>query len=201
MFDYIKGKFEEKTPTYVVLENEGTGFHIQISLNTFSAIKNADHGKLFTHMVIRNDNQAISTFALYGFNSLDERTLFLDLTSVSGVGNNTALLILSSFGPADLIVIITSGDVATLQKIKGIGAKTAQRIVVDLKDKLGKMVTGTDIPTYKGNTVRSESLSALLTLGFNRKLAEKAVDKVIQKVDDGTSVEEVIKEALANLAG
>jgi len=196
MFDYIKGKFEEKTPTYVVLENEGTGFHIQISLNTFSAIKNADHGKLFTHMVIRNDNQAISTFALYGFNSLDERTLFLDLTSVSGVGNNTALLILSSFGPADLIVIITSGDVATLQKIKGIGAKTAQRIVVDLKDKLGKMVTGTDSPTYKVNTV-----SALLTLGFNRKLAEKAVDKVIQKVDDGTSVEEVIKEALANLAG
>jgi Holliday junction DNA helicase RuvA len=150
-------------------------------------------------VVIRHESQASSTFGIYGFSGKDERRLFLQLTSVSGVGNNTAILILSSFGPADLMHVITSGDVANLQKIKGIGAKTAQRIIVDLKDKLGK-VTDTKIPAYEGNTVRSESLSALLTLGFNRKVAEKAVDKVLQDLGNTASVEEVIREALGNLA-
>lgn len=199
MYEYIKGKFTEITPTRVTVENEGVGYLVHISLNTFSSIKDQDHGKLFTHVVIRHESQASSTFGIYGFAGQDERRLFLQLTSVSGVGNNTAILILSSFGPSELMQVISSGDVANLQKIKGIGAKTAQRIIVDLKDKLGK-VTDTKIPAYEGNTVRSESLSALLTLGFNRKVAEKAVDKVLQGKGHTTSVEEVIKEALGHLA-
>jgi Holliday junction DNA helicase RuvA len=199
MYEYIKGKFTEATPTHVVVENEGIGYLVHISLNTFSTIKGLNHGQLFTHVVIRHESQASSTFGIYGFSTNEERRLFLQLTSVSGVGNNTALLILSSFGPSDLMHIISSGDVDNLQKIKGIGAKTAQRIIVDLKDKLNK-VTDTKIPAYEGNTVRSESLSALLTLGFNRKVAEKAVDKVLQDQGNSTSVEQVIKEALGHLA-
>jgi holliday junction DNA helicase RuvA len=196
MFDYIKGKVEEITPAFAVLENEGIGYRIHISLNTYSAIKDLKHTTLYTYVVIRNESQASSNFALYGFSGHSERSLFMHLISVSGVGNNTALLVLSSFGASDLTQIIVSKDVAALQKIKGIGAKTAQRIILDLQDKVGK-VTGDDIPSYKGNTIRAESLSALLTLGFNRKLAEKAVDKVLQNSGSDATVEQVVKEALA----
>ena len=199
MFDYIKGKIEEVTPTFAVLENEGKGYRISISLNTYSTIKEQKFVKLYAYVAIRHESQATSNYAIYGFSGEAERELFFNLISVSGVGNNTALLILSSFGPNDLINMISGKDAGSLQKIKGIGAKTAQRIIVDLQDKLGK-VTGAEFPAYEGNTIRSESLSALLTLGFNRKLAEKAVDKVLQKGSSETTVEEVVKVALANQA-
>ena len=198
MFEYIKGKIISISPTAAILENSGIGYHIQVSLNTFTSIKDKKDTCLYTYAVIRNESQATSSYALYGFFDKNERKLFLHLISVSGVGNNTALLILSSLGPAELITVIGGGDTASMQKIKGIGAKTAQRIIVDLQDKIGK-ISDIKIPAFEGNTVQSESLSALLTLGFNRISAEKAVNKVISTSNE-QSVEQVIKQALSHLA-
>ncbi len=199
MYEYVKGKIVNLTPTYVIIEVQGIGYHIHISLNTFTAIKDSREAKLFTHAVIRTETQSSSNMAMYGFSDEQERNLFLQLTSVSGVGNNTALLILSSYGPEELVSLIGGGDVASMQKIKGIGAKTAQRIIVDLKDTVGK-VTGIKIKPYEGNTIRSESLSALLTLGFNRSSAEKALEKALPASDSDATVEQVIKVALGHLS-
>ncbi len=176
------------------------GYQVQISLHTYSAIKDLKEVQLFTHCIIKNESQASSLFAIFGFAEETERTLFMELISVSGVGNNTAQLILSSFEPHRLIQSIASGDVGALQKVKGIGSKTAQRIIIDLKDKMSKSSGDLKIPVLEGNRQREESLSALLTLGFSRIPAEKAVDKAIRENGSDTTVELIIKGALGYLS-
>jgi Holliday junction DNA helicase RuvA len=200
MYSYICGKIRTISPTTVLLDNGGLGFQIQISLHTYSAIKDLKEVQLFTHCILKNENQAVSVFAIYGFAREAERILFMQLISVSGVGNNTAQLILSSFGPSDLVQAIASGNVAALQRVKGIGSKTAQRIIVDLRDKIAKTSVHTEIPVPGGNTLRDEALSALLTLGFARAAAEKALDRAFAGLKGEANVESVIKAALNQLS-
>jgi Holliday junction DNA helicase RuvA len=190
MYEYFSGTFAEKTPTFVVVENQGVGYIINISLNTYEKIKNLDQGKLYVHFVVREDAQL-----LYGFADVAERSLFQALLSVSGVGANTARLVLSSLTTSEAYSAITSGDAGRLQSVKGIGGKTAQRIVVDLKDKLAKEGVVPENLTFSHNTIPQEALSGLLILGFNKSVATKAIEKVMkQKTVD--SVEVLIKEAL-----
>jgi Holliday junction DNA helicase RuvA len=200
MYSYICGKIRVLNPTSVLVDNQGIGFQIHISLQTYSAIKDVEEVQIYTHCVIKNESQASSVFAIYGFATEQERSVFLNLISVSGVGNNTAQLILSSFDPADLVQIIASGNAGTLQKVKGIGTKTAQRIILDLKDKMIKGAGDMQIPVSKGNSIREESLSALLTLGFNRLAADKAVDKSLKEQPQDATVEKIIKAALSYLS-
>lgn len=200
MYSYICGKIRSVSPTSVLIDNQGMGYQVQISLHTYSAIKELNEVQLFTHCVIKVESQAFSLFAIYGFANEQERSLFLDLISVSGVGNNTAQLILSSFEPADLVQVLATGNVGALQKVKGIGSKTAQRIIIDLKDKILKTAGEIKIPVFAGNTMKEESLSALVTLGFTRSNAEKAVEKAIKTHSNGATVEIIIKAALGYLA-
>ncbi len=190
MYDYISGKVAERNPAYVVLENEGIGYFIQISLNTFSALAESSHVKLYTHLAIRED-----AHVLYGFFHQSERTLFQLLITVSGVGANTARLILSSLTTSETIDAIATANVHVLQSVKGIGGKTAQRIVVDLKDKVGKAGISSEKMEPSYNTIKSEALSGLLILGFNKNAAEKVLDKLLQQ-DAEATVEKLIKEAL-----
>ena len=190
MYDYISGKVAERNPAYVVLENEGIGYFIQISLNTFSALAESSHAKLYTHLAIRED-----AHVLYGFFHQSERTLFQLLITVSGVGANTARLILSSLTTSETIDAIATANVHVLQSVKGIGGKTAQRIVVDLKDKVGKAGISSEKMEPSYNTIKSEALSGLLILGFNKNAAEKVLDKLLQN-DAEATVEKLIKEAL-----
>lgn len=200
MYFYICGKVRSVSPTSVIIDNQGIGYQIQISLHTYSAIKDLKEVQLFTHCIIKNESQASSLFAIFGFAEEAERSLFMELISVSGVGNNTAQLILSSFEPHRLIQSIASGDVGALQKVKGIGSKTAQRIIIDLKDKMSKSSGDYKIPVLEGNRQREESLSALLTLGFSRIPAEKAVEKAIRENGSDATVELIIKAALGYLS-
>lgn len=200
MYYYISGKVRSVNPTSVLVDNRGIGYLIHISLQTYAKIKEMQEVQLFTHCIIKNESQASSLFAIYGFADEQEKGIFMDLISVSGVGNNTAQLILSSFDPSDLIQAIASGNVAALQKVKGIGNKTAQRIIVDLKDKILKTSGDLKIQAPAGNSNREESLSALLTLGFNKTAAEKAVDKAMKDSGTDTTVEHVIKTALGYLS-
>ncbi len=190
MYEYFSGIFAEKTPTYVVVENQGIGYLIHISLNTYEKIKDLDHGKLYVHFVIREDAQL-----LFGFADVAERALFQALISVSGVGANTARLVLSSLTTSEAYSAISSGDAGRLQRVKGIGGKTAQRIVVDLKDKLSKEGLTTENLAFSHNTIQQEALSGLLILGFNKVVATRAIEKVL-KQSSVDSVEELIKESL-----
>jgi Holliday junction DNA helicase RuvA len=190
MYHHLNGKLIEKKPTYAVVECCGIGFYALISLNTYSQLK--DEGSqltLLTHLIVREDAQL-----LYGFSTDAERELFRHLIQVSGVGPNTALLILSAMGAKELKSVIASGDFLSLKRIKGIGEKTAQRIVIDLQNKVEKVDTG--IFSTPGNTIRNEALSALLLLGFQRMAAEKAIDKVISTSGSDNKVEDLIKQAL-----
>lgn len=194
MIHHIEGKLVEKTPTYAVIDCGGVGYLLNISLNTFSKIADSASCKLFAHLAIRED-----AHVLYGFADRDERELFLDLISVSGVGPGTARMILSSMSPGEIRQAILGGNVAALKAIKGIGEKSAQRIIVDLKGRMGK---NQDLPAnfFPGdNKVREEALTALVTLGFARAAAEKAVDKVLKAEGNVVSVEHLIKLALKNL--
>jgi len=190
MYEYFNGTFTEKKPTYVVLDNQGIGYMINISLNTYEKIKDLDKGKLFVHYVVREDAQL-----LYGFAEMAERTLFRALLSVSGVGANTARLVLSSLTTSEAYSAISSGDAGRLQSVKGIGGKTAQRIVVDLKDKLSKDGFMPENLAFSHNTIQQEALSGLLILGFNKSVASKAIEKVL-KQSPVDSVEGLIKESL-----
>ncbi|MBE0650969.1 MAG: Holliday junction branch migration protein RuvA [Bacteroidales bacterium] len=190
MYEYFSGTFTEKNPTYVVLENQGIGYMINISLNTFEKIKNQEQGKLFVHYVVREDAQL-----LYGFADAAERMLFRALISVSGVGANTARLVLSSLTTSEAYEAISSGNAGRLQSVKGIGGKTAQRIVVDLKDKIAKEGFVTENLVFSHNTIQQEALSGLLILGFNKSVASKAIEKVM-KQSTVNSVEGLIKESL-----
>jgi len=193
MITHIKGRLTEKTPTYVVIDCNGIGYKLNISLQTYSNIKEEDCS-LFTHLSVKEDSHT-----LYGFSDEDERTLFRNLISVSGVGPSTAQVVLSTFTPKETCQYIISADVAALQSVKGIGGKTAQRIIIDLKDKLGKGITTTDIPLYQNNDLRSEALSALVALGFSKKVAEQKVDNILRESSEDISVEALVKSALSGM--
>ena len=193
MIAQIKGKLIDKTPTYVVIDCGGIGYEVKISLNTFSQIGEGETCLLYTHFVVREDAQL-----LYGFKETSERELFRLLISVSGVGSSTAMMILSSLSPSETKQAILNDDVNTLKSVKGIGAKSAERIIIDLRDKIGKVESGTTISLQSNNTVKDEALSALVMLGFGKNPAEKALDKIIKTGDDLT-VEELIKRALKSL--
>lgn len=193
MIAHIQGKLVEKTPTEVVIDCNGVGYQINISLHTFSLLPNSDHIKLFTFLQVKED-----AHTLFGFVEKAERELFKLLLSVSGVGASTARTMLSSIAPQQIIQAIASADVATVQSIKGIGAKTAQRIILDLKDKVLKIYNLEEVSVSQSNTNKDEALSALEVLGFARKSAEKVVDKIAKDNPDA-SVETIIKQALKNL--
>jgi len=190
MIEHIQGKLVEKNPTNAVIECSGVGYNINISLNTFSKIPDAENLKLYTHLVIRED-----AHLLYGFYEKTERDIFRMLISVSGVGVNTARVILSTLTPSQAQEAIVSENVDQLKSVKGIGAKTAQRIILDLKDKVGKNIDISNISLPAHNTNKEEALSALEVLGFTRKQSLKVIDKFL-KNEPGLSVEELIKSAL-----
>ena len=194
MITHIHGKLIEKTPTHVVVDVNGVGYKIKISLQTFSQI-DGEYCKLYTHLSIKEDSHT-----LFGFFEESERHLFRNLISVSGVGPSTAQVILSTYSPDEIINNIATADVKAIQSIKGIGGKTAQRIIIDLKDKIAKGVPTSDLLFDKvDNTIREEALSALLALGFTKKGAESKIDKVIKSNPEITSVEELVKTALSQM--
>ena len=191
---HIHGKLVEKTPTHVVVDVNGIGYQIKISLQTFSAL-DGELCKLFTHLSVKEDSHT-----LFGFFEESERHLFRNLISVSGVGPSTAQVILSTYSPDEIINHITSADVKAIQSVKGIGGKTAQRIIIDLKDKVAKGMPTSDLLFDKlDNTIRDEALSALLALGFAKKGAESKIDKVLKSNPQIASVEELVKTALSQM--
>ena len=190
MIEHIKGKLVEKNPTNVIIDCNGIGYDINISLNTFSKIPDEENLKLFTHFVVREDAQL-----LYGFYEKEERDIFRMLISVNGVGVNTARVILSTLTPSQAQEAILTENVDQLKAVKGIGAKTAQRIILDLRDKIGKNIEISDISLPKHNSNKEEALSALDVLGFTRKQSTKVIDKFLRN-EPGLTVEELIKSAL-----
>ncbi len=193
MIDQIKGKLVEKTPTYVVIDCGGVGYQLNISLNTFSKIGIEENCLLFTHYVVRED-----AHLLYGFKEKSERELFRQLISVSGVGSSTAMMILSSLSPDETKVAIISGNVNVLKSVKGIGLKSAERIIIDLRDKIGKSDGVEIFSASSNNTIKEEALSALVMLGFSKMPAEKALTKIMAETPNLT-VEELIKRTLKSL--
>jgi holliday junction DNA helicase RuvA len=193
MYEFIQGEIVELNPAFAVLETGGIGYSIHISLNTFTALDKLRQAKLFTHFVVRDD-----AHLLYGFATSSERELFRNLLSVNGVGASTALMMLSSLSPDEIVSAIVSENVHALKSVKGIGIKTAQRIIIDLKDKVGKVTLTEQILFPENNTVRNEALSALVMLGFTRKDADAALGKVF-KENPGATVETVIKLTLKRL--
>ncbi len=193
MYEFIQGEIAEINPARVVLLAGGVGYCIQISLNTFSALNGKDQARVYTHLIVRED-----AHLLVGFASLSERELFRNLLSVSGVGPSTALMMLSSLSPGEVLAAIATDNVSLLKSVKGIGIKTAQRIIIDLKDKVSKVPSDQQILIPQNNTVREEALSALVMLGFGRKEAETALDKVF-KEHPGSSLEAVVKLTLKRL--
>lgn len=194
MIAYLKGKLAHKEPTFVLLEVNGIGYQVSISLNTFSEIKDREDLTLLTYLHVRED-----AHILYGFASEAEKQMFQYLISVNGVGPNTALMVLSYLSPNDLKAAIVREDVATLQSVKGIGGKTAQRLVLELKDKLRKdPVDDSGKPGLVHNTMRHEALTALITLGIAKAAAEKSVDAILKKSGNTISLEELVKQALKN---
>jgi Holliday junction DNA helicase RuvA len=190
MFEYIKGEIRDLKPAYVIVENNDIGYFINISLNSYSKINGLKEAQVFIHHVIREDSHT-----LFGFADKKERELFRYLISVSGIGANTARMMLSSMLPEEIQNAITTGNVALLKGIKGIGAKTAQRVIVDLSDKLGKFDESDNIFVEKHNTIKEEALSALVMLGFSKKAVEKTVNSIMQGAES-QSLESIVKEAL-----
>ncbi|CAI8155518.1 MAG: Holliday junction branch migration protein RuvA [Flavobacteriaceae bacterium] len=193
MITHISGKLVEKSPTNVVVDCNGIGYFIHISLHTFSQLTNEEHVKLLTHFQVKEDAQQ-----LYGFATSAEREIFRLLISVSGIGTNTARTMLSSLTPKQVREGIATEDVALIQSVKGIGLKTAQRVIIDLKDKVLKIYDIDETVALSNNTNKDEALSALEVLGFAKKQSDRVVAKIIAQKPDAT-VEIIIKEALKNL--
>jgi Holliday junction DNA helicase RuvA len=189
----LQGKLVEKSPTQVIIDCGGVGYHVNISLHTYSLLPATDFIKLFTHLQIKED-----AHTLFGFVEKSEREIFKLLLSVSGIGASIARTMLSSLDPKQITNAIASGDVVTIQSIKGIGSKTAQRVILDLKEKVLKLYDLDEVSMSQSNTNRDEALSALEVLGFVRKASEKIVEKIIKEAPD-SSVEYIIKQALKNL--
>ena len=193
MIAHLQGKLVEKSPTQVVIDCGGVGYHVNISLHTYSLLPVTDYIKLFTHLQIKEDSHT-----LFGFVEKSEREIFKLLLSVSGIGASIARTMLSSLDPKQITNAIASGDVVTIQSIKGIGSKTAQRVILDLKEKVLKLYDLDEVSMSQNNTNRDEALSALEVLGFVRKTSERVVEKIIKEAPD-SSVESIIKQALKNL--
>ncbi|MFO8000023.1 MAG: Holliday junction branch migration protein RuvA [Marinilabilia sp.] len=194
MYEYISGKIAQTTPAYVIIENSGIGYFINISLYTFEALKDQKETRLYIYEHIRED-----AHALYGFAEARERELFQLLVSVSGIGANTARMMLSSLPPDEIHQAISSENVNQIKSIKGIGLKTAQRVIVDLKDKIGKTGDeGQKLPAAEDNTKADQALSALVMLGFSKNPSQKVIDKLLRE-NPGTRVEDIIKLALKML--
>ena len=193
MITQIKGRLVEKSPTHVVIDCNGIGYEVNISLHTFSNLSAEENIQLFTHLQVRED-----AHTLYGFFTVLERAVFRLLIAVSGIGTSTARTMLSSLSPLEIQTAIAAGDVATIQGVRGIGLKTAQRVIIELKDKINGLPEGNEIPVPKSNTIKDEALSALEVLGYSRKSSEKVVDNLIQGNPDST-VENIIKAALNKL--
>ena len=193
MIAHLQGKLVEKSPTQVVIDCGGVGYHVNISLHTYSLLPTTDFIKLFTHLQIKEDSHT-----LFGFVEKSEREIFKLLLSVSGIGASIARTMLSSLDPKQITNAIASGDVDTIQSIKGIGSKTAQRVILDLKEKVLKLYDLDEVSISQNNTNRDEALSALEVLGFVRKASERIVEKIIKDAPE-SSVEYIIKQALKNL--
>jgi Holliday junction DNA helicase RuvA len=193
MIAHLQGKLVEKTPTEVVIDCGGVGYHVNISLHTYSLLPQTETIRLFTYLQIKED-----AHTLFGFVEKSEREIFKMLLSVSGIGASIARTMLSSLEPKQIIQALAVGDIAAIQSIKGIGNKTAQRAILDLKDKVLKVYDLDEVSMTANNTNKDEALSALEVLGFNKKLAEKVVDK-LASADPNASVESLIKQALKNL--
>jgi len=193
MITHIRGKLVEKNPTFAIIECNGIGYFLHISLHTFSKIPDLEAVKLYTYLSIKEDSHT-----LFGFSDRIEREIFKLLITVSGVGTSIARTMLSSMTPEQVQHAIASEDVATIQSVKGIGAKTAQRVIIDLRDKIVKTYQLSEDSVQSNNTIKEEALSALEVLGFSRKQVEKLVHKIIQEAPD-TALENIIKQALKNL--
>ena len=192
MITHVKGRLVEKNPAFVVIDCNGIGYLLRISLHTYSQIGESELCMLHTHLSIKEDSHT-----LFGFAELEERELFRHLISVSGIGPNTAQMILSSLSPADAQQAILAENVSLLKSVKGIGGKTAQRIILDLKDKLAKQGIVVDQSFPQHNTTREEALSALTMLGFSKNAIEKVIDKELQ--EDAIEVEELVKRVLKKM--
>jgi len=191
MIAYLRGSFAYKSPALVHIEVAGVGYELQISLNTFSRIENQDNGVLLTYLHIRED-----AHILYGFFDKAEKDLFIHLISISGVGASTARMMLSSMKPEEITRAILQGNARQLESIKGIGKKSAERIILELRDKVGKNKEETNISTLINNTLEQDALNALITLGIARPAAEQAIKKIITEAPGTDSVEDIIKKAL-----
>jgi holliday junction DNA helicase RuvA len=190
MISHINGKLVEKTPTYVVIDCNGVGYKLNISLQTYSSIQ-TENCKLLTHLAVKEDSHT-----LYGFFTSEERDLFRQLISVSGVGPSTARMILSTYSAEEIVNYIIIADVTALQNVKGIGGKTAQRIIIDLKDKVGKGKETSDLLFTQDNTIKEEALSALLALGFTKKIAYKKMEQVMKNHEGEITVEDLVRRSL-----
>ena len=193
MIAHLQGKLVEKSPTQIIIDCGGVGYQVNISLHTYSLLPNTDFIKVYTHLQIKED-----AHTLFGFMEKSEREIFRLLLSVSGIGASIARTMLSSLDPKQITNAIASADVVTIQSIKGIGSKTAQRVILDLKEKVLKLYDLDEVSMSKSNTNRDEALSALEVLGFIRKTSEKIIEKIV-KEDPDASVESIIKKALKNL--
>ena len=193
MITQIIGRLVEKTPTQVVIDCKGVGYAVNISLHTFSQINDGENIKLYTHLQVREDSHT-----LFGFNTTIERSVFLLLISVSGIGSSTARMMLSSLEPLQIQRAIISDDLNTIKSVKGIGLKTAQRVLIELKDKMLNLQVEGEIQNFGNNTIKDEALSALEVLGYTRKQSERILDSIIRSAPE-SSVEELIKEALNKL--
>ncbi len=196
MIAYLKGRLVSKEPTHIVIDVQGVGYQVNISLNTFSNLKDKENCLVYTYLHVRED-----AHTLFGFLSEAEKHMFLNLLSINGVGPSTALMVQSSLSPSELYQAIVDEDVRRIKSVKGIGEKTAQRIILELKDRLKKEGIDTSEPTNTGrghNTIRQEALTALTTLGINRQVAEKSVDGILKNSGNTITLEELIKHALKN---
>jgi holliday junction DNA helicase RuvA len=193
MIAYLQGKLVHKDPTYAIIDVQGIGYHVHISLNTFSEIKDREEIRLVTYLQVRED-----AHVLFGFATEAEKKMFQSLISVNGVGPSTAIVALSYLPPEELKAAIVQEDAGRLQAIKGIGGKTAQRIILELKDKLRKDSAESVIPGFAHNTMRQEAFSALMTLGISKAAAEKSIDSILKKSGTSISLEELVKQALRN---
>ena len=190
MIAHIEGILESKTPTHVVIDVNGVGYMLNISLNTYDELPSKGKLRLFSHLIVRED-----AHILFGFSEEEERMMFRELINVSGVGASTALMVLSSMKPAEVAQAVDQSDVNAFKSVKGIGLKSAQRIIVDLKGKLDKIESNSDFLSSQGNTYKNEALSALVVLGIDKKKASNTIDEIL-KNNDVSSVEELIKITL-----
>jgi Holliday junction DNA helicase RuvA len=198
MIAYLSGKITFKCPTHIYLETGGIGYMVKISLNTYERVQSLETCRLHTSLVVKIENQSVSGYDLYGFFEEGEKDLFEKLISVSGVGASTARMMLSSFKPDEIKQAILTENEAMIQSIKGIGPKSAKRLILELKDKVGKMSTEAISAPVGYNIVKEEALSALVALGFNKQASEKLLTKMLSS-NSGLSVEALIKDALKQL--